>query len=469
MMAPLWQRVAQPRWAALLIGGSALALAMWASPPARLAGVLVVGCLLWRADTAARLTVCVALLWPLVLTAVAAHTWPWAEVVVLASAMLLSEAWPRRRTVRFAEAWQPIGSPTFSPVPGWLIAMSAWYVTCGLRTSGSGANGSGVSAFEALLLANGLLLVVQETGQVRRTVISICGSWLVLHGLLATQPTSVPGWSLLGFLPLTVPVVRAGGVPVACLLPGAVGVALLVGGGAWAPPVALPAAMLVGGWLWDQFDYPVRPSWRILPPSWRWFTCAKFACDPVYGLLAADTGRWGRVLDLGCGNGLAALVAARRTDVEQWSGIDLDARKIAVARTMLAATPGTAIWRTLVARLPLPATSALPNFDTVLAIDILHYWPPAEQAELLVWMRKHLTPSGRLWLREGASDAGGSEQVQRGERFTTAIGLNPASVLFFRTTSEWEAAFAAAGLIIRSCQPAGAANRLWCLSAAPGV
>ena len=469
MMAPLWQRVSQPRWAALLIGGLAMALAMWASPLARLAGVLVIGSVLWRADTAARLTLCVALLWPLVLAAVAAHTWPWAEVVVVASAMLLSEAWPRRRTASTSESWQPIGSRSFSTLPGWFISViavllllaSTWCVTRGFASNG----------FEVVILANGLLLAAQETGQVRRTVIAISGGWLVLYGLLAMDPPPAPGWSLIGFLPLAVPVVRAGKVPLACLFPGAVGVALLVGGGAWALAaalaVALLAALLVSGWLWDRLDYPVRPTWRILPPSWRWFTCSKLACDPVYGHLAADPGRWGRVLDLGCGNGLAALVAARRGDVEKWSGIDLDGRKIAVARTLLAATPGTAAWQTLVARLPLPPTVVLPTFDTVLAIDILHYWPVAEQAELLAWMRHRLTPTGRLWLREAVSDANGSIQVHRGEQFTTAIGLNPPSALFFRTTRDWETAFLAAGLMIRSCQPAGAANRLWCLSVAP--
>ncbi len=455
-MVPLWHRATERGWLPnLLISVGVVALAsvvMWISSAAMLAGILVVGSLAWPLATGMRLSLGVALLWPLLLLAVAAQTWPWAEIVVLLCGLWLSEVAARRQRQPLPVDWQSIKTTAKTSLPGWVISAAAMAAVAIILWCGETWLGM-------VLLSAGALTVAHETGQVRRTLITVAGGMLTVRGLLPDAH------GLVSLLPLAVPVMRAAQVPLVCILPGAAGVALVSGGLAWTPPMAIIAALLLAGWLWDHLDYAVRPAWRILSPSWRWFTYAKLVCDPLYASLAADPRPWGRVLDLGCGSGLAAVVAARRSDVAMWLGIDLDARKIEVARQLLAATPGTAHWQTLVAHLPL--VSAIPSapFDTVLALDILHYWPFSQQAELLAWMRAQVAPGGRLWLRDGASEAAGSTQVQRGERFTTAIGLNPPSALFFRTTAEWEAAFVQAGFMVCSCQPSGAANRLWCLEA----
>ncbi len=468
MMSPLWQDAARVRWPWLVcIAVMAMAALWFAMQTAPAPGIvctalLAVGTGPWRLTTVARLTVLVALLVPAVLTAVSAQRWPWAEVLVLLCWMWLSEVlwrWRTRSTVTPEAQWTPIRPLQESSGMHHL----AWPLSLASPGAAAAALWCGGSWAGAALIAAGLVLVIHETGQVRRSVLAVAGGLVLMHRMV--PPDS--GALFLVLLPLAVPVMRAGGVTTACLFPGTVLVAGWTCGWqpmalVWSISVAL-AALALTGWVWDAVSFPVRPAWRMLPPSWRWFTWAKLAWDPVYRLLAEDPRPWGRVLDLGCGTGLGGVIAARRNDVQQWRGIDLDARKIAIARRVLAATPGSAGWQTLTTRLP--PRMAIEDADTLLALDILHYWSFTEQSELLVWMRSRLAPHGLLWVREGTTDGTAAAQVHRGERFTTSVGLNPASALFFRSTTGWEEAFVAAGFIIVSRQAAGAANCLWGLAA----
>ena len=479
MMSPLWQRAARGSWP-LVVGVMLLsAAAVWCAvvgfpvgdSPYIVAGLttaaLIFGTWAWHLSTVMRLTVLVAVVWPLLLAAVSVPRWPWVELVVLVGWMWLSEVvhrWRTRTTVMPVTTWCPIEPIVVSPTmqhlrwPLSLTAVAAVPVALWCGESWSGA----------AVIAAGLLLVCHETGQVRRSLIAIAWGMVTISTVLPTDSRI----SLLVLLPLAVPVLRAGGVATAYLYPGAAIIAGWHDG--WRMPESLwsiaivLAALAITGWIWDAVAFTVRPAWRLLPPSWRWFTWAKLTWDPVYRLLASDPRPWGRVLDLGCGTGLGGVIAAQRGDVSQWRGIDLDARKINIARRVLAATPMTSGWQTLHARMPLGVSAEMSaSADTLLALDILHYWPLTEQADLLVWLRSLLAPQGVLWLREGTTDAAGAAQVHRGERFTTSVGLNPESALFFRSTDEWESAFVASGFTIVSCQAAGSANCLWSLSATP--
>ena len=483
MMSPLWQRAARGRLP-LVVGvmllsaaavSCAVSCAMVGFPavdsPYVAAGLttaaLIFGTWAWHLSTVMRLTVLVAVQWPLLLAAVSVPRWPWVEVLVLVGWMWLSEIlhrWRTRNTAMPVAAWRPIEPAVVSPA----MQRLRWPLSLTAVVAVPVALWCGGSWTAAAVIAAGLLLVCHETGQVRRSLIAItCGM-----AIIACVLPSLSGATLLMLLPLAVPVLRAGGVATIYLFPGAAIVAGWHGG--WHVPESLWSMALVltalamTGWLWDAVPFAVRPAWRLLPPSWRWFTWAKLTWDPVYRLLAQDPRPWGRVLDLGCGTGLGGVIAAQRGDVSQWRGIDLDARKINIACRVLAATPMTSGWLTLHARMPLGVAAEMSaSADTLLALDILHYWPLTEQADLLVWLRSLLAPQGVLWLREGTTDAAGADQVHRGERFTTSVGLNPESALFFRSTDEWESAFVAAGFTIVSRQAAGSANCLWSLSAAP--
>ncbi len=198
-----------------------------------------------------------------------------------------------------------------------------------------------------------------------------------------------------------------------------------------------------------------------LPVAWRLYTRAKLTRDPVYACLAAEERSWGRVLDAGCGSGLTGGLCARRADVTAYTGVDLDRGKLAIARALLAALGRDldADWRLGVWCLPadLPMTSA----DTVLALDLLHYWSPERQRDLLTGLAAVLAPGGRLYLREGLADAAGADRVLAGERFTTAIGLDPATGhLHLPTRAQLADRLADAGLVIENEWNTGGANRL---------
>ncbi|MBS1123785.1 MAG: putative methyltransferase [Deltaproteobacteria bacterium] len=200
-----------------------------------------------------------------------------------------------------------------------------------------------------------------------------------------------------------------------------------------------------------------------LEPYWRFYARAKLAQDPIYDRLAGEDRTWGRVLDAGSGPGLTAVLAAGRGDTTAYLGIDLDVDKLLVARRALRLS-GRGLgdmWRLRRERLPL-ANPPPERFDTILVIDVLHYWPDDVQAATLAQLASLLQDDGRLYLREAVAgadtDAG---HVERGERFTTFFGLNPENALTFLSTAQIAALIAGSGLAVESEEPMGGENRLW--------
>ncbi len=118
-----------------------------------------------------------------------------------------------------------------------------------------------------------------------------------------------------------------------------------------------------------------------------------------------------RVLDFGCGVGLAAaLLAARVGSVTAWD------RSAAMRR--LAARHLRGIGN---AELRDPAGedgAALDRWDLVLVNSVLQYMRPVQAAEWLPRWRAWLAPAGRLVVSDVVTDGGG-----RGERFREAIDV----------------------------------------------
>ncbi len=226
------------------------------------------------------------------------------------------------------------------------------------------------------------------------------------------------------------------------------------------PVAAVAARGLIDG---DTALLQVRRACQRLPPYWRHYGSAKLRYDPVYRQLASHPLPWGRVLDAGCGPGLVAALAAVRTE-PAYCGIDLDETKLEAAADLLEqlGQPLGGEWRLLKARLPLPQM-APGRFDTALLIDVLHYWPEAEQVALLRQVHGALDRGGRLFLRDGILDGdGGTGAVGLSERFTTFFGLNPGgSGLHFLSEEVMREHLEACGLRVLTCLPSGGANRLW--------
>ncbi|HLX07900.1 MAG TPA: DUF2062 domain-containing protein [Thermoanaerobaculia bacterium] len=141
----------------------------------------------------------------------------------------------------------------------------------------------------------------------------------------------------------------------------------------------------------------------------------KLRHDPVYFALLRDGAlpSRGRLLDLGCGRGIALALLASAGDrgdhgdtAAGWPtppdlqllGIEADPHPARVARAGL-------LGRAAIETADLLG-AALPQVDAILLIDVLHYLPPADQQRLLAKVADALPHGGRLLVREADAGAG---------------------------------------------------------------
>ena len=171
------------------------------------------------------------------------------------------------------------------------------------------------------------------------------------------------------------------------------------------------------------------------------FAYWKMQRDPVFAALDAVVPRQGFILDLGCGYGLATHWLASFTDGRTFLGVDYDEDKIRVAQRT---APDSA-------RIKFESGDILdmeyPPCDAVLLLDVLHYWQPEKQRQILEKARRALRPGGRLILRDGArADSEAHRRVDFWERIATRIGHNKTREgLHFLTLAELEAMLKRAG------------------------
>jgi 1-acyl-sn-glycerol-3-phosphate acyltransferase len=167
----------------------------------------------------------------------------------------------------------------------------------------------------------------------------------------------------------------------------------------------------------------------------------KMKTDPMFGSLDAVVPRNGFILDLGCGYGLATHWLASFTDGRIFRGMDYDEDKIRVAQRTAPQCP----------RIKFETGDILdrdyPSCDTVLLLDVLHYWTPEKQQLILNKARQALCPGGRLVLRDAArAENAAHRRVDFWEKFATCFGLNKTNEgLHFQTIARLEAALQRAG------------------------
>jgi hypothetical protein len=126
--------------------------------------------------------------------------------------------------------------------------------------------------------------------------------------------------------------------------------------------------------------------------------------------------------------------------------VDLDPRKLAVARQAIG--PGPIYLATDLRNLP-----GL-RVQTALLIDVLHYWPLAEQQTILAAVAACLPRGGRLVFRDGCHGNPGHGLVQWGEALARRSGFTRAgSGLWFRTGTEWQELLGAAGFALVEQRP----------------
>jgi 1-acyl-sn-glycerol-3-phosphate acyltransferase len=185
----------------------------------------------------------------------------------------------------------------------------------------------------------------------------------------------------------------------------------------------------------------VRRLYRYQGKFVEQFVHWKMKTDPMFGALDAVVPRNGFILDLGCGYGLATHWLAQFTDERTFLGMDYDENKIRVARRTAPESP----------RIKFETGDILncdyPPCDTILLLDVLHYWTPEKQQMILNKARKALRPGGRLILRDAArADSAAHRRVDFWEKFATRFGINKTNEgLHFQTRAELAAALQRAG------------------------
>lgn len=124
----------------------------------------------------------------------------------------------------------------------------------------------------------------------------------------------------------------------------------------------------------------------------------------------------GRVLEVGCGHGLVTNLLADTSEARTVVGVDIDPRKVAVARTSL--RPGDAT------RFEVIAPGELPDgpFDAVVIVDVLYLLDAADRDTLVADAVQRLAPGGTLVVKEVADTPRWKARVAAAqERLSTGV------------------------------------------------
>ena len=170
----------------------------------------------------------------------------------------------------------------------------------------------------------------------------------------------------------------------------------------------------------------------------------KLLGDPVARMIAdvegEGEGALGEVLDIGTGRGqlpilLVELHRASRARGVDWDGEKVEAGNRAAAGLDVTLSQGDA------------RTADYPPADTVLLIDLIHYFTLREQDEILRRAAAAVRPGGRLLVREADTDRGWRSAVTLlEERVFTAVRFNKGERVRFRPAREIVSLLEAGGL-----------------------
>jgi SAM-dependent methyltransferase len=158
----------------------------------------------------------------------------------------------------------------------------------------------------------------------------------------------------------------------------------------------------------------------------RTYARSKLATDPVYEAVAQRLrGHRHPVTDVGCGIGLMSFYLRDRGFAQPITGIDHDVAKIASANRLASDGLRFAVG---------DARDPLPNGNSVLLIDVLHYFTGDEQSRILANAARAVPSGGVVIIRETIADRSwrfrmtyAAEMFARGIRWIRAERLHFAS------------------------------------------
>lgn len=167
----------------------------------------------------------------------------------------------------------------------------------------------------------------------------------------------------------------------------------------------------------------------------------KLAVDPIARLIADVEGEHehalGEVLDIGTGRGQLPLLLLELGRATHAHGVDWDRAKIVHAQRAAEVRPDGAAAAAATFSAEDARAFTANSADTVLLIDLLHYFTIDEQNAILDRAAEHVKPGGRLLVREADTERGWrSWATLFEEKFFTAVGFNRGERVRFRPARE---------------------------------
>lgn len=165
--------------------------------------------------------------------------------------------------------------------------------------------------------------------------------------------------------------------------------------------------------------------YRSAPRGDRFYISAKLRSDPVVETVLGLPGSFGKTVDAAAGRGQLGLLLLELGRASELWGIDIDERKIDVAKQAAGSAAHFQVSDLL--------NADIPPCDTVLFVDVLHYLEPDAQKKALERAAKSLNPGGRLVIRDVDAGRGWRARLTMfAERIATRTGYNRGKQLAFR-------------------------------------
>jgi len=172
-----------------------------------------------------------------------------------------------------------------------------------------------------------------------------------------------------------------------------------------------------------------RLRYESAPAKDRHYVANKLRFDPIIRVICELKTHLGDVVDVGCGRGQLGLALYELGRIQALTGFDWDERKIATAR--IAARNDVDYSTEDVQSVPIPEA------DTILIVDVLHYLTIEVQDNLLERVAASLRPGGTLIVRDvDARRTFGSLLTQFCERLGVHFNMNRGGMLKF-SSRQW--------------------------------
>ncbi len=177
--------------------------------------------------------------------------------------------------------------------------------------------------------------------------------------------------------------------------------------------------------LGEAVDRTVR-RYRSARAGQRIYVAAKLGSDPLTERLAA-LGEVGDVLDAACGRGQFALLLHELGAARSVRGFDRDAEKVRIAEQAAQGAIELSVGDL--------RSAELPEVDTVLLLDVLHYLHADEQDRVLARAAAAVRPGGRLVIRDIDAASASSKMALFFERLAVRFGVNAGDRVVARPVS----------------------------------